>query len=52
MHEVARLLQAAAALSQLLRDAGVPHAFHGSVLTAVLSKAAMADVSPLPHMIP
>ncbi|TBU38147.1 hypothetical protein BD309DRAFT_874994 [Dichomitus squalens] len=43
MHEVSRLLQAAAALSQLLRDAGVPHAFYGSVLTAVLSKAPLAD---------
>ena len=45
MHEVSRLLQAATALSQLLRDAGVPHAFHGNVLTAVFAKAAMADVS-------
>ena len=44
MHEVSRLLQAATALSQLLRDAGVPHAFHGNVLTALLSKAPMADV--------
>lgn len=43
MHEVSRLLQAANALSQLLRDAGVPHAFHGNVLTALLSKASMAD---------
>ncbi|KAI0336620.1 hypothetical protein GY45DRAFT_1238024 [Cubamyces sp. BRFM 1775] len=43
MHEVPRLLQAAAALSQLLRDAGVPHAFHGNVLTAVLSSAPLAD---------
>ncbi|KAI0674640.1 hypothetical protein C8Q78DRAFT_608367 [Trametes maxima] len=43
MHEVSRLLQAAAALSQLLRDAGVPHAFYGNVLTAVLSHAALAD---------
>ncbi|KAH9930506.1 uncharacterized protein BXZ73DRAFT_90311 [Epithele typhae] len=43
MHEVNRLLQAAAALSCLLRDAGVPHAFHGSVLTAVLSRAPLAD---------
>ena len=47
MHEVSRLLQAAAALSQLLRDAGVPHAFYGSVLTAVLSKAPLADVCQL-----
>ncbi|KAI0790466.1 hypothetical protein C8Q75DRAFT_118339 [Abortiporus biennis] len=28
MHETRRLLEAAAALSQLLRSAGVPHAFH------------------------
>lgn len=44
MHEVSRLLQAAAALSQLLRDAGVPHAFHGNVLTAVLSGSSLAEV--------
>ncbi|KAI0824896.1 hypothetical protein BC628DRAFT_1321547 [Trametes gibbosa] len=43
MHEVARLLQAAAALSLLLRNAGVPHAFHGSVLTAIMSSTALAD---------
>ncbi|EIW51628.1 uncharacterized protein TRAVEDRAFT_176208 [Trametes versicolor FP-101664 SS1] len=43
MHEVSRLLQAAAALSQLLRDAGVPHAFHGNVLTAVLSGSSLAE---------
>ncbi|KAL4247238.1 hypothetical protein ABKN59_008732 [Abortiporus biennis] len=39
MHETRRLLEAAAALSQLLRSAGVPHAFHGSVLNAVLSNS-------------
>ncbi|KAI0360343.1 hypothetical protein OH77DRAFT_1392358 [Trametes cingulata] len=43
MHEVSRLLQAAAALSQVLRDAGVPHAFYGNVLTAVLANAPLAD---------
>ncbi|CDO71151.1 hypothetical protein BN946_scf184845.g21 [Trametes cinnabarina] len=43
MHEVQRLLQAASALSQVLRHAGVPHAFYGNVLTAVLSTAALAD---------
>ncbi|KAI0747150.1 hypothetical protein C8Q80DRAFT_1220308 [Daedaleopsis nitida] len=43
MHQVSRLIQAAAALSQLLHDADVPHAFHGNVLTAVLSRAPLAD---------
>ena len=51
MHEVSRLLQAAAALSQILRDAGVPHAFHGNVLTAVLSKAPLADVCHVPKLV-
>lgn len=44
MHQVSRLVQAAAALSQLLRDADVPHAFYGNVLTAVMSRAPLADV--------
>ncbi|KAI0075959.1 hypothetical protein K474DRAFT_1317660 [Panus rudis PR-1116 ss-1] len=43
MHETRRLLEAAAALSQILRSAGVPHAFHGSVLNAVLSNAPYCD---------
>ncbi|KAL6301438.1 hypothetical protein BKA93DRAFT_818981 [Sparassis latifolia] len=43
MHETRRLLEAAAALSQLLRARGVPHAFYGSVMTAVLSNAPLAD---------
>lgn len=44
MHETTRLLEAAAALSQRLHSAGVPHAFYGSVLNAVLSNAPQADV--------
>ena len=44
MHETRRLLEAAAALSQQLRAAGVPHAFHGTVLNAVLSNAPLCDV--------
>lgn len=44
MHETLRLLEAAAALSQHLRAAGVPHAFHGTVLNAVLSNAPLCDV--------
>ncbi|OBZ77608.1 hypothetical protein A0H81_02669 [Grifola frondosa] len=43
MHETVRLLEAAAALSQLLRAAQIPHAFHGSVFTAVLSNAPLSD---------
>ncbi|THH30843.1 hypothetical protein EUX98_g3342 [Antrodiella citrinella] len=43
MHETSRLLEAAAALSQRLHSAGVPHAFYGSVLNAVLSNAPQAD---------
>jgi len=36
-NDTRRLLEAAAALSKLLHDHGVPHAFHGNVLTAVLA---------------
>ncbi|KAH9943566.1 hypothetical protein B0H21DRAFT_748981 [Amylocystis lapponica] len=43
MHQTSRLLEAAAALSQLLRAREVPHAFHGNVLTAILSDAPQAD---------
>ncbi|EDR04550.1 uncharacterized protein LACBIDRAFT_304324 [Laccaria bicolor S238N-H82] len=43
MSETRRLLEAAAALSTILRDAGIPHAFHGSVLTAVLANAPLSD---------
>lgn len=43
MSETRRLLEAAAALSTILRDAGIPHAFYGSVLTAVLANAPLSD---------
>ncbi|KZT00670.1 uncharacterized protein LAESUDRAFT_732086 [Laetiporus sulphureus 93-53] len=43
MHETSRLVEAAAALSALLREREVPHAFHGNFLTAVLSNATHAD---------
>lgn len=45
MTETRRLLEAAAALSVLLRDGGIPHAFHGSFLTAVLASSSHSDVS-------
>ncbi|KZT70418.1 hypothetical protein DAEQUDRAFT_667617 [Daedalea quercina L-15889] len=43
MYETSRLLDAAEALSRLLRAAEVPHAFYGSVFTAMLSDAAHTD---------
>ncbi|KAF8636346.1 hypothetical protein AX16_010999 [Volvariella volvacea WC 439] len=43
MFETHRLLQAAAALSQLLTAQGTPHAFHGSVLPAVLANCSHSD---------
>lgn len=51
MHETSRLLEAAAALSQLLRAGEIRHAFYGNFLTAVLSNARHADVciSSLTH---
>ena len=39
-----RLLEAATALSKLLHDHGVAHAFHGNVLTAVLANAPHSNV--------
>ncbi|KAJ7323063.1 hypothetical protein DFH08DRAFT_355666 [Mycena albidolilacea] len=39
MSETRRLLEASAALSHLLRANGIPHAFYGSVLTAVLANS-------------
>lgn len=39
MSETRRLLEAASALSYLLHSSGVPHAFYGNFLTAVLSSA-------------
>ncbi|KAF9486270.1 hypothetical protein BDN70DRAFT_870365 [Pholiota conissans] len=43
MHETRRLLEAATALSLLLYNAGIPHAFYGSVLTAVLANSPLSD---------
>ncbi|KIM78237.1 hypothetical protein PILCRDRAFT_824716 [Piloderma croceum F 1598] len=43
MTETRRLLEAAAALSRLLNDRGVAHAFHGNVVTAVLANASHSD---------
>ena len=48
MTEIQRLLQAASALSVLLTNSGVPHAFHGNILTAVLANASRSDVCSLP----
>ncbi|KAF8735294.1 hypothetical protein AX14_002331 [Amanita brunnescens Koide BX004] len=43
MAETKRLLEAASALSDLLRNHGVPHAFHGSVLTSLLANVPHTD---------
>ncbi|KAF9494807.1 hypothetical protein BDN71DRAFT_1392695, partial [Pleurotus eryngii] len=43
MADTQRLLQAAAALSQLLTSRGIPHAFYGSVFTAALSSSPQSD---------
>ena len=48
MHETQRLLDAASALSMHLRERGIPHAFHGSILTAALSKSPFGDASVFP----
>jgi hypothetical protein len=49
MSETRRLLEASAALSQLLRANGIPHAFYGSVLTAVLANSSHSDVRRVVH---
>ncbi|KAJ7868599.1 hypothetical protein B0H14DRAFT_3084061 [Mycena olivaceomarginata] len=43
MSETRRLLEASAALSHLLRANGIPHAFYGSVLTAVLANSPQSN---------
>ncbi|KAI0316088.1 hypothetical protein OF83DRAFT_291044 [Amylostereum chailletii] len=43
MPDTRRLLEAAAALSQLLRSSGIAHAFHGNVLVALLANGPQAD---------
>lgn len=43
MFETQRLLQAAAALSELLATKGTPHAFYGSIFPAVLAESLHSD---------
>ncbi|KAF9450229.1 hypothetical protein P691DRAFT_810986 [Macrolepiota fuliginosa MF-IS2] len=43
MQETRRLLDAATALSRTLRDSGIPHAFYGSVYSAVLANSMHSD---------
>jgi len=52
MHETRRLLEAATALSLLLRNASIPHAFYGSFLTAVLATSPFSDASIFPSYLP
>lgn len=52
MSDTRRLLDAANALSTLLRARGVPHAFYGSALPAALANQPHADVSHPPFVIP
>lgn len=47
MTESARVLQAATVLSQALGGASVPHAFHGSLLIALLSNGPQCNVCVL-----
>jgi hypothetical protein len=48
MSELRRLLEAAATLSHSLHASGVPHAFYGSVFTAVLANSLHSDVCCFP----
>ncbi|KAJ7249459.1 hypothetical protein C8J57DRAFT_1346482 [Mycena rebaudengoi] len=43
MSEIRRLLEAAAALSQLLGAHGIPHALYGSIMTAILANESHSD---------
>lgn len=43
MHETRRLVEAAAALSLLLRNRGIPHAFYGNIVSAVLANSPWSD---------
>ncbi len=45
VHELRRVLEAAKALHTLLDAAGVPHAFHGGFLVALLANTPHCDVS-------
>ena len=48
MHETRRLVEAAAALSLLLRNHGIPHAFYGNIVSAVLANTPLSDASTFP----
>ncbi|KAG6854416.1 hypothetical protein C0991_006959 [Blastosporella zonata] len=52
MSETRRLLEAATALSYLLHESGVPHAFYGNFLTSVLSNAPQAHAIEFGHTHP
>jgi len=43
MHETRRLVEAAAALSLILRNRGIPHAFYGNIVSAVLANSSWSD---------
>jgi len=43
MHETRRLVEAAAALSLLLRNRAIPHAFYGNIVSAVLANTPFSD---------
>jgi hypothetical protein len=45
MYETMRLLDSAAALSPLLQESGIRHAFYGSVVSAVFANSMHSDVS-------
>ena len=45
MHETRRLVEAAAALSLLLQNPGIPHAFYGNVVSALLANTPWSDAS-------
>lgn len=47
MTDVRKIMEAAAALSQTLREHGIGHAFHGGIIPAVLSHSPLAFVGPL-----
>jgi len=47
MHETRRLVEAASALSAFLKTRGVPHAFYGDVLIALLANQPLASVRSL-----
>jgi hypothetical protein len=51
MHETRRLVEAAAALSLLLRNRGIPHAFYGNIVSAVIANTPLSDASIFPIMI-